>query len=96
LSKWNALFSELRSVGQFLIKNDLNGDKKVSLMNVESLPQWQTGAAMWWASEMLTLLNFFFPIDKMQEKKALREKIEILKQRKVGNEKVKRFKIAVS
>lgn len=102
LNNWTLFFREMKSIGKFLVKDDLSDVIKLANLNlndISPLDQWQYGAILWWASEVLSLLNFFFPFDKQIEKNRLQQKIqeiETMKNRNTPQLKIngRRFQVA--
>lgn len=73
---------QMKSLGKMIVKDDIGNLDFSSLSNY-----WQYGAALWYASEMLILLDFFFPLDKQIEKARLKNEILKIKQIQEDNNK---------
>lgn len=74
---WKQLFEQMRFVGKYIVKEDI---KDFGNLKVDS--HWQYGFLLWLFSDLLTLLNIFFPFDKEIEKAKLKTKIEELENAK--------------
>ena len=64
-------------------------DRKGHIDHPSKIHHWQLGLGIWYASEMLSLVNFFFPFTKQIEKNKLQQEILNLNQLKLGYAKPK-------
>lgn len=79
MSKSRQLFRQLRELGKFIVKDDLENPELISNLSL--------GVTIWWFSEILTLLDFFFPFDKQIEKAQIKKKIKELKRKKYAKQR---------
>ncbi|KKM67431.1 hypothetical protein LCGC14_1471210 [marine sediment metagenome] len=71
---------DLHDVGLFDYYN-----RKGHIDHPSKVHHWQLGLGIWYLSEMLNLVNFFFPFEKQIKKKAqLQQEINKLKQLKLN------------
>lgn len=75
MSTLRDLLRQMKSLGKLIVEEDIN---KLSFSGVQS---WHYGFALWYASELLSLIDFFFPLDKEIEKRILQQKIAELEQK---------------
>ena len=59
-------------------------NRKGHIDHPSKIHHWQLGLGIWYASEMLSLVNFFFPFTKQIEKNKLEQEINKLEQLKVN------------
>ncbi len=64
-------------------------DRKGHIDHPSKIHHWQLGLGIWYASEMLSLVNFFFPFTKQIEKNKLQQEISKLTSLKLDNAKPK-------
>lgn len=86
MDKWSAILAQVRNLGKWLVKDDIHDfgyftyyDRDGHEDHPLPLHHWQYGLALWMASEYLTLLNMFYPLDKQIKKAQLKNKIEMMK-----------------
>lgn len=71
------LFKQMKSLGKLMVMENIEdfGDFGYT-------KEWQYGVILWYASELFSLINFFFPFDKQLEKAQLKQNINNLKRLK--------------
>jgi len=69
MSSLRDLLRQMKSLGKLMVKEDIN---ELSFSGIQS---WHYGFALWYASELLSLLDFFYPLEKQIEKRILQQKI---------------------
>lgn len=74
------ILRQMKSLGKLIVKDDIGNLDFSSLKNY-----WQYGAVLWYTSEMLMILDFFFPLDKQIEKARLKNEIIKIKQLQEDN-----------
>lgn len=70
------MLRQMKSFGKLLVSEDLD-----NFGSLNPLDHWQYGIALWYFSEMLLLLDTFFPLEKELEKARINNKIKILKEK---------------
>jgi hypothetical protein len=67
------LFKQMKSLGKLMVMENIDdfGDFGYT-------KEWQYGLMLWYASELLSLVNFFFPFSKQLEKAQLEQNIQKL------------------
>jgi len=77
----------MKSLGKMMVEDDIHDlglydyyGRKGHIDHPSKIHHWQLGLGIWYASEMLSLVNFFFPFTKQIEKNKLQQEINKLKQ----------------
>ena len=90
------LFRQMKTLGKMMVEDDLHDiglysyyDRKGHIDHPSKIHHWQLGLGIWYASEMLTLFNFFFPFSKQVQKNKLQQEINKLEQLKLNYAKPK-------
>ena len=72
----------MKSLGKMMVEDDIHDlglydyyGRKGHIDHPSKIHHWQLGLGVWYASEMLSLVNFFFPFSKQIEKNKLQQEI---------------------
>ena len=75
----------MKSLGKMMVEDDLHDlglydyyNRKGHIDHPSKIHHWQLGLGVWYASEMLSLINFFFPFTKQIKKTQLQQEINKL------------------
>lgn len=86
-SVWRKLFRQMKQLGKMMVEDDIHDlglfdyyDREGHRDHPSLLHHWQYGVALWYFSELLSLIDFFFPFEKQLEKTQLRKQIQYYKQ----------------
>ena len=81
----------MKTLGKMMVEDDLHDlglfdyyNRKGHIDHPSKIHHWQLGLGIWYASELLTLCNFFFPFSKQMEKAQIQQKLNKLNQLKVN------------
>jgi len=77
----------MKSLGKMMVEDDIHdvglfnySNRKGHIDHPSKVHHWQFGVAIWYASEMLNLLNFFFPFKNQMKKAQYQQEINKLKE----------------
>nr|BDI55185.1 MAG: hypothetical protein [uncultured archaeon] len=81
----------MKSLGKMMVEDDIHdlglfdySNRKGHIDHPSKIHHWQLGLGIWYLSEMLNLINFFFPFEKQMKKKAqIQQQIDKLREIKV-------------
>jgi hypothetical protein len=81
----------MKSLGKMMVEDDIHDlglydyyNRKGHIDHPSKIHHWQLGLGVWYASEMLSLVNFFFPFTKQIEKNKLQQEVNRLEQLQIN------------
>ena len=88
----------MKTLGKMMVEDDIHDvglldyyNRKGHIDHPSKIHHWQFGFGIWYLSELLSLLNFFFPFEKQMKKKVqLQQEINKLKQLKLNYDNTKK------
>ena len=73
----------MKALGKMMVADDIHDlglydyyGRKGHIDHPSKVHHWQLGLAIWYASEILTLCNFFFPFSKQMEKAKIQQTLD--------------------